>query len=148
MAECACNSAVKIIYSCSGAADVGEASDRTARQLRREGFAGGSCTAALAAGFSGYVQSALGADVNIAVDGCSNACSRKILQGYGINPVSYIVTDFGFEKGKTVVDSDTIDTLCENIRNGKNQAEGGCISELPSGCSSCGSCGCGNDKIQ
>jgi uncharacterized metal-binding protein len=77
MSECACKSGVTLIYSCSGAADVGEISDRAARALRREGFGQGSCIAGVGAGIAGYIQSAKGADVNITIDGCPVACARK-----------------------------------------------------------------------
>ncbi len=37
MAEC-CTDGTKLIYSCSGASNVGEIADRVARKLRVEGF--------------------------------------------------------------------------------------------------------------
>jgi uncharacterized metal-binding protein len=38
MAEC-CGGGTKLIYACSGAADVGEIADRVARKLRADGVA-------------------------------------------------------------------------------------------------------------
>lgn len=119
MSECACKSGVTLIYSCSGAADVGEISDRAARQLRREGFVQGSCIAGLGAGLSGYIQSAKGADTNIIIDGCPVACGRKILENAGITPVSHIVTEMGFKKGSTHVTPEVIEEVCNTVRQGK-----------------------------
>ena len=136
MGECACNTGVRIIYSCSGAADVGEISDRAARLLRKEGFAQGSCIAGVGAGISGYIQSAKGADVNFTIDGCPVACARKCLENAGVKSVSFIVTEMGFPKGKTRVTDDVIRTVCDNIK--KSQAE-----TMPGASSTEGGCDCG-----
>ena len=138
MTTCDCNAGVKIIYSCSGAADVGELADRTARALRREGFAQGSCIIAIGAGREGFIQSAKGVDVNITIDGCQAACSKKILENIGVTPVSYIVTEMGFKKGSTHVTPEAIETVCNNIKKGdagKSKEKGAPASD--------GGCGCG-----
>jgi len=140
MGDCACNSGTKLIYSCSGVADVGEIADRTVRLLRKECFAQGSCIAAVGAGLPGYVQSAKGADVNITVDGCPVACSRRILENIGITPVSYIVTEMGFKKGSTPVTTEVIEAVCANIREGKMDKPKEKTFVL-----SGGGCGCGGN---
>ncbi|PKL16753.1 MAG: zinc-binding protein [Spirochaetae bacterium HGW-Spirochaetae-5] len=101
MGDCACNSGVKIIYSCSGAADVGELSDRAVRQLRKEGIAQGSCIAAIGVELSGYVQSAKGADMTIAIDGCPVGCARLNLENIGVTPVAINLAELGFKKGES-----------------------------------------------
>lgn len=133
MAECACNTGVKLIYSCSGAADVGEIADRSARLLRKEGFAQGSCIAGVGAGVPGYIQSAKGADVNIAIDGCPVACAKRCLENAGVKPVSFVVTEMGYKKGKTAVTDEVIRAVCDNVKKDpimtaaeSEQAEGGC----------------------
>ena len=123
MGECACNTGVKLIYSCSGAADVGEVADRAARMLRKQGFAQGSCIIAIGAGREGFIQSAKGADVNITIDGCQAACSKKILENIGVTPVSYIVTEMGFKKGSTHTTPEVVEAVCENIKKGKNDQD-------------------------
>ncbi len=138
MGECACNSGTKIIYSCSGAADVGEIADRAVRALRREGFAQGSCVAAIGAGLPGFVESAKGADVNITVDGCPVACSKKILENLGVTPVSYVVTEMGFKKGGSPVNPEAIETVYRNIKEGKTKEQ---KMTVVAGCG----CGCGGN---
>lgn len=44
MADC-CYEGVRLLYSCSGAADVGELADRAMRKLWKEGFAQKTCLA-------------------------------------------------------------------------------------------------------
>lgn len=66
-----CSGGTRMIYACSGAADVGEIADGVARKLRDEGFAKMSCLAAIGADLSGYVQTAKAADTVVAIDGCS-----------------------------------------------------------------------------
>lgn len=138
MGDCVCNAGFKLVYSCSGAADVGEIADRTARALRREGFAQGSCIVAIGAGMQGFIKSAEGADVNITIDGCPVACSRKILENIGVAPVSYIVTEMGFKKGSTHVTPEAIEIVFNTVKQGKqDKAE----TKYAAG-SGCG-CGCG-----
>lgn len=132
MADC-CKTETKLIYACSGAADVGEIADRVARRLRTEGTAGMSCLAGIGAGLSGYVQSAKGVDVNITIDGCQVACAKKTLEKIGVTPTSYILTDMGLIKGETPVTEKIIVQMSEKIKNTQGtpvppiqMATGGC----------------------
>jgi uncharacterized metal-binding protein len=117
MADC-CSGETKLIYSCSGSADVGEIADRVTRRLRDEGHARMTCLAGIGAGLSGFVQSAIGADENITVDGCPIACARNSLERIGVIPMSYILTDMGLEKHETPVTEKIIDEIFEKIKKG------------------------------
>ncbi len=132
MAEC-CGGGVKMIYACSGAADVGEIADRVARKLRDEGFAKMSCLAAIGANLSGYVETAKGADTVITIDGCATVCARKNFERIGVTPASYVLTEMGLEKGSAPVVQETVDRLTLAVKNGAVSA----------GKSSSGGCGCG-----
>ena len=116
MSDC-CEVGTKLIYSCSGSADVGEIADRVARRLRNEGYAIMTCLAGVSAGLSGFVQSAIGADEDITIDGCSTACARKSLERIGVNPKSYILTALGLEKHETPVTEKVIDEIFKKIIN-------------------------------
>ncbi|PKO00510.1 MAG: zinc-binding protein [Chloroflexi bacterium HGW-Chloroflexi-5] len=130
MAEC-CGGGTKLIYSCSGSADVGEIADHVTRRLRDEGFAKMTCLASVGAGLSGYVQSALGADEVITIDGCVTACAKKSLQRIGVQPTSYILTDLGLEKHETPVTDLIVDEVLGKIKKNtgiskaKPQSSGG-----------------------
>lgn len=115
MAEC-CEGGTRLIYSCAGSADVGEIADRVTRRLRDEGYGRMTCLAGIGAGLSGFVQSAIGADENITVDGCPIACARKSLERIGVKPTSYILTNFGLEKHETPVTEKIIDEIFEKIK--------------------------------
>ena len=107
----------KLIYACSGAADVGEIADRVARRLRNECAVGMSCLAGIGAGLSGYIQSAKGVDVNITIDGCKIGCAKITLEKIGVTPTSYILTDMGLVKGETPVTEKIIAQMSEKIKN-------------------------------
>lgn len=135
MAEC-CGTETKLVYACSGAADVGEIADQVARRLRSEGFAKMTCLAAIGAGFSGYVQSAKGADENITIDGCSIACAKTALEKIGGAPTSWILTDLGLVKGESPVTKETVRQISNKIKSKKNMP-------TPPAQMLTGSCGCG-----
>lgn len=131
MAEC-CSGGVKLLYSCSGSADVGLIADRISRKLRDAGFARMTCLAGIAAGLSGFEESARGAELNITIDGCGTMCAKKALERIGVLPASYVLTDFGIEKGKTTPTDEIVNTICDRIMRqgdpspGAGQAGGPC----------------------
>jgi uncharacterized metal-binding protein len=135
MADC-CATETKLIYACSGAADVGEIADRVARKLRSDGLVRMSCLAGIGAGLSGYVQSAKGADVNITIDGCPIACAKKSLENIGVQPTSYILTDMGLVKGETPITEKVISGICDKIK----KANGNSAPPVQKGADGC-SCG-------
>ncbi len=138
MSDCACNSGVRLIYSCSGAADVGELADRAVRALRKEGVAQGSCIAGVGAGLSGYVQSAKGADLAIAVDGCPVACVKKNLEKIGVVPLAINLAELGFKKGESPFSEDLLNTAVAEIKKAMNND----MQKEKTETSSSG-CGCG-----
>lgn len=139
MAACDCNTSVKLIYSCSGAADVGELADRVTRQLRRDGIAQGSCVAALGADLSGFVQSAKGADVNITIDGCPVACAKKILERSGVTPVAINLADLGCKKGESAYSEQLVSKVTDDVKKILNGDIKVSVTEIKSA----GGCGCG-----
>lgn len=113
---CACSVAPTLIFPCSGAADVGEIADRVARKLTRDGVGKMFCLAGIGAGLSGFIGSAKAAGVNITIDGCPTACSRKIFENLGLEPQSFVLTDMGLLKGKTPVEDNVIEEISEAIK--------------------------------
>lgn len=136
MADC-CSGGTKLLYACSGAADLGEISDMVARRLRDEGFGRMTCLAAVGAELSGFVQSAKGADVNITIDGCGTACARKNLERIGVTPNSYILTDMGLVKGETPVTAKIVSEICAKIKDPS------CAPSQAASAVKGGGCGCG-----
>lgn len=132
MADC-CSGDITMVYSCSGAADVGEISDRVARRLRDDGFAKMSCLAGIGADLSGYVQTAKGADIVYTIDGCGTACAKKGLERIGVSPRAVILTDMGLEKGKCPAGDEVVNRIAAQIIGGatpppadRDSASSGC----------------------
>lgn len=138
MADNCCSGGTKLLYSCSGSADVGLLSDRMARKLRDEGFARMTCLAGVGADLSGFVMSAKGADENITIDGCPTACAKKALERVGVSTTAYILTDMGCVKGSTPVTDELVDKMCGMIKNAAKSSAG--PAAQGSGCGCVGPC--------
>lgn len=107
--SCACSSGPKLIFSCSGAADVGELADQAARKLTRNGSGKMFCLAGIGGRVSGIIKSTEAAASILAIDGCALDCARKSLEEAGIVRVNHLrLTDLGFTKGETEIDDETL----------------------------------------
>jgi uncharacterized metal-binding protein len=92
-----------LLYACSGGANVGEISDRAARELMLAGEGTMFCLAGLGGDIRDMVRTAREADVNLIIDGCPMDCARKAFDRHGItNYTQTKVTDLGIEKTKGV----------------------------------------------
>lgn len=122
--ECSCNAAPKLIFSCSGAADVGEISDRAARKLSREGSGKMYCLAGIGAGLNTFVETTKAAGTVLAIDGCQVGCAKKILENNGFTDFKHIcITDSGFEKGKSPATDEAVKIIAEK---GESLLKGAC----------------------
>jgi len=109
-----CQGGPKLIFACSGCADVGEVADRAARRMTREGIGRMFCLAGVGGRVPGIMQTTQSASRILAIDGCELDCVRKCLELAGFSEFTQIrVTDLGMEKGKTPVDDLTIGTVAE-----------------------------------
>ncbi|MBN2547051.1 MAG: putative zinc-binding protein [Spirochaetes bacterium] len=116
MAECRCGSdGVKLIYTCSGAANTGYLSDSIARKLKSQGIGNMTCLAAVGANLSGFIESAKCAQKNIVIDGCPVACGKHIFENHKLPYEHYILTQFGVEKGKTIITEEVINRVAGEI---------------------------------
>jgi uncharacterized metal-binding protein len=107
MASCTCDSGTAkknvLIYSCSGAANVAEISDRVARRLMKEGAGAMFCLAGLGAELPNMVETAKKADFSLVLDGCPIDCARKIIEKVNLVNTKVIrITDLGIAKAKGV----------------------------------------------
>ena len=94
-----CETRTVLLYACSGAANVAEVADRAARDLSATGAGAMFCLAGLGADVQGMVQTAQDADLNVVIDGCPMACSKKVFDRHGVdNYVQIEVTDLGIDK--------------------------------------------------
>ncbi len=115
--SCSCGGGnMPLLYSCSGASDVGEIADRVTRKLRQDKVAKMTCLSAIGIGLSGFVESAKGTCINITIDGCPIACAKKALENIGVTPTSYILTDMGLKKGDSPVTDEVILEMSNKIK--------------------------------
>jgi uncharacterized metal-binding protein len=103
-----------LIFSCSGAADVGELADRAARALTKCGNGAMFCLAGVGAGIPDMVERAKGAKKLLVIDGCDKDCGRLALQSAGFAGFTHLrVTDCGFEKGRSLPTIQNVVTVTE-----------------------------------
>ncbi|MGC9453896.1 MAG: putative zinc-binding protein, partial [Phycisphaerae bacterium] len=97
--QCCGDEKMVLFYACSGGANVGEISDRAARELMLAGEGTMFCLAGLGGDIQGMVQTARDADVNLVIDGCDMDCAKRAFDRHGVTNYKQIkVTDLGIEK--------------------------------------------------
>lgn len=109
---CACGAAPKLIFACSGAADVGHISDLAARKLTAGGVGKMFCLAGVGGRISGIMATTQAAAAILAIDGCPLDCGRKTLEEAGFQELDHLrLTDLGMEKGKSPVTDERVDKV-------------------------------------
>ena len=104
-----CSGGPTLIFSCSGAADVGEISDRAARKLSKEEVGAMFCLAGLGGKVEPIIKKTASASKILAIDGCNLDCVKLCLQNAGFNEFEHLrVTDLGMEKGKSPANEENI----------------------------------------
>lgn len=102
--SCGCSAAAKLIFACSGAADVGAVADRAARKLTRDGKGRMFCTVGVGGRVSGIMKTTEAAAKILAIDGCPLNCVKNCLEQAGFKKFEHLqLADLGMEKGKTEV---------------------------------------------
>jgi uncharacterized metal-binding protein len=106
---CACGGALKLIFPCSGAADVGAIADQTARKLTKNGAGKMYCLAGIGGRVSGIMATTESAAKILTIDGCPQQCARKALELAGFKKTEHLqLGDLGMEKGKSPVTPEAI----------------------------------------
>ena len=101
-ATCACAGAPKLIFACSGAADVGAVADQAARKLSKDGAGKMYCLAGIGGRVSGIMTTTQSAAKILAIDGCPLNCAKETLLHAGFQGFKHLqLADLGMEKGKT-----------------------------------------------
>lgn len=108
-AVCACGPAPKLIFPCSGSADVGAIADQTARKLMADGDGRMFCLAGIGGRVPGIVETTKCAAKVLVIDGCPQDCARKTLEVAGFSKFAHLkLYELGMEKGKTPATADAI----------------------------------------
>lgn len=107
--ENVCSGGPVLIFSCSGAADVGEVSDKAARKLSKEGAGAMFCLAGLGGRVEPILKKTASASKILAIDGCPLNCVKSTLENAGFNVFIHMqLADIGLEKGKSPANEDNI----------------------------------------
>jgi len=114
---CGCDVAPKLIFACSGAADVGHIADLAARKLTAEGVGKMFCLAGIGGRVSGIVETTKAAAAILAIDGCPLDCARKTLEEAGFAQFEHLrLSDLGMEKGKAPTSPESVDKVAARVR--------------------------------
>lgn len=116
---CSCNSKPPtLIFACSGAADVGEITDRAARQLTRQGVGKMYCLAGVGGRVRGIVDTTRVASSILAIDGCGLECAKKTLEQAGVESFSHVcLVDIGLKKGETKVSDENVQKVVSHVNS-------------------------------
>lgn len=107
--SCGCSGGPKLIFACSGAADVGEIADKAARKLTRDGVGRMFCTAGIGGRISGILKTSEAADSILAIDGCPLNCVKSSLEQAGFSTFKHLqLADLGLEKCKSPATEESI----------------------------------------
>ena len=112
-----CYSGPRLIFACSGAADVGEIADLAARKLNKEGLGKMFCLAGIGGCVEGIMKNTEAASKIVAIDGCPLDCAKKTLEQGNFKEFMHVrLTDMGLEKGKSAVTDENIKKVTEAVR--------------------------------
>jgi uncharacterized metal-binding protein len=104
-----CSGGPVLIFACSGAADVGEISDRAARKLTKECLGAMFCLAGVGGRVEPIMKKTTSASKILAIDGCTLNCVKNTLEQAGFNEFMHLqVADIGLEKGKSPATEENI----------------------------------------
>jgi uncharacterized metal-binding protein len=104
-----CCGGPKLVFACSGAADVGEISDRAARKLTKDGLGKMFCLTGIGGRIGGIMKTTEAASDILAIDGCDMDCTKNCMEQAGFTRFKHLrITDLGMEKGRTPVTEENI----------------------------------------
>jgi len=110
--SCGCSGGPKLIFACSGAADVGEIADKAARKLTREGVGRMFCTAGIGGRISGILKTSEAAESILAIDGCPLNCVKSSLEQAGFSDFKHVqLADLCLEKCKSPVTEESVNKV-------------------------------------
>jgi len=110
-----CSGVPRLIFACSGAADVGEIADRAARKMTQNGLGTMFCLAGIGGRVEGIMNKTQAVSEILAIDGCDLDCVKNCLENAGFNKFQHVrVTNLGMEKGKTPSTEKNIEKVVTN----------------------------------
>jgi uncharacterized metal-binding protein len=115
---CSCGSGPTLVFACSGAADVGELTDRAARRLSREKAARMYCIAAIGGRIEEYMTNTQAASQILLLDGCEHHCAKRVMDQAGFHDYEHIcLSDHGFAKGSAPASGENVEQVVNLCRS-------------------------------
>jgi small redox-active disulfide protein 2 len=117
---CCCSNAGVLLYSCSGASNVGQITNEVAKALSAQGLGKFSCLAGVGSNGGGFIASAKKANRIVCLDGCAIKCAQKTLVHAGIEPaVQIVITDLGIKKVHDRLDPtrEEVDEIVKSVQS-------------------------------
>ena len=112
-----CSGGPRLIFACSGAADVGEITDRAARKMTKEGTGKMFCLAGIGGRIETIMKTTKSASKILALDGCGLDCVKNSLEQAGFSGYTHMrLTDLGLEKGQSPPTDDRIAQVAEKVK--------------------------------
>ncbi|MHC4645682.1 MAG: putative zinc-binding protein [Planctomycetota bacterium] len=113
-----CRADSRLIFACSGAADVGEISDLVARKLAGEGVGRMFCLAGIGARIEPIMSATKSAGQILAIDGCGMDCVKNCLDQAGFDNFQHLrITEMGMEKGKSPAAEERVADAAERVKD-------------------------------
>jgi len=124
--SCCAKLEYQLVFSCSGAADVGYLADQAARRLSTSKKAALCCVAAIGAEIPEIMEKARDASGILVIDGCDKECAKKILERAGFGHAQFIqLENLGMKKGETPFTEDRLESILgmadRMLREGKEK---------------------------
>jgi len=114
---CETSAAPKLLFACSGAADVGEIADRAARKMTKEGAGKMFCLAGIGGRVEPIMKATVSAAQILALDGCGLDCVKQSLEQAGFkNYIHLRVTDLDMAKGSSPATNEHIDRVSQKAQ--------------------------------
>lgn len=114
---CKCGAAPKLIFACSGAADVGALTDLAARQLSRERTGRMYCLAGVGGRVADILRTTTEARSVLVIDGCPAACASACLQQAGLSGFDRLqLADLGLPKGHAPATEENLERVLDAAR--------------------------------
>lgn len=124
---CACGTAPKLIFPCSGGSDVGELTDKAARKLTKDGKGRMYCLAGVGGRVSGIMATTESAADIIVIDGCPLDCAKNTMETAGFKKFNHLrLSDIGMPKGNTPVSDENVSKIA--LEGAKMLSKKGCCS--------------------
>ena len=112
-----CSGSNKLIFACSGAADVGALAEKAARELSQEGFGRMFCAAGLGGNVKPILKTTQEAETIVALDGCPLDCVKNSLDNVSVSNYIHVrATDLGLDKGRSEITSKNINTIKNKVK--------------------------------